>query len=685
MSEPNFFQKVKKEIKNYKFLLVIIIVIVLPIPFISYFQEIEKFKTTLSSIKEGEILQIPILSQIDTQIHNVYSIEYERKLFPLILKRKISVPEEVERITKFIDSLSKENNVPPEIKILLKLPKQIITNLLSRILSETIVIESNKISIDSSNVIVVFNTNLYYPKYIIFYPVKDIESLYNAINLVVGKFVLPSLKDALVYVLVNTILPNTVFDEQLQENKFKEYIRSKKIPLKVDIKKGDEIIKKGKIISKEDIKFINTYYGEVQSKLLTKTLLLEVILILLALFSILALSVFKNIRNKNILTINTSFLLASLYIQLLLKDSLGDNTIITSLLPSFLILNSIASGRKSTLVIGTYYILLLFLIISQSYLLIINWLILVLIISVMAYRIKKRSDFIIMFAALLLLSFAVYVILHYIEHTSIDGVLSMFTISFVNTFLNLLVVFLVLPAYEYFFRIATPFMLYELSSLDNPLLRELLEKAPGTYYHSLNVSVLSEAAAEAIGANSLLAKVGALYHDIGKTENANYFTENIEGKTKENVNPLEYTEIIKKHPIKGREIAIKNRLPIEIEKIIYEHHGKSVISYFYNEAKKEGYNVDINFFRYSTNSPTSRESTIVFICDKIEAKIRSLVSNRKMTHESIQSEIENTIFSLILSEDLSESDLTLKDINKIIKALKDTIIYIYHSRIEYPK
>ncbi|MFN4244775.1 MAG: HDIG domain-containing metalloprotein [Brevinematia bacterium] len=688
MFELDFTKVIKKGIKNYKTLFISIIIIVTPIPIITYIQESEKFRSILSSLKENEVAQKTIVSTIDTRIPNVYSIEYEKKLFPLILRRKMSIEEEVNRIVKFVESFSKDENTPPEIKLLSSLPKQIMINLFLRILSETVVIESNvfpeKFS-GLSNIVVIFGTNIYYPKYIIFFPVKEIDDIYDAVESILGDLILPTLKNSLAYVLANSILPNAIFDSSLYESEFVKYTNLKNIPLEMEIKKGQEIIKKGKTISNEDLKLLNEYFKNLKSKLIIRVILFELLIVGLSLLSVISLSVFRNIKNTDILTINSSILFLSLYIQLFLKGTLNDGALVASLLPSFIVINNLVSGRKSTLVIGICYILFLFLLVHQSYLLIIHWIVLILVISIMSHRLKKRSDFILIFIVLFILTFGIYVVLHYIEFTDIRELPNMFILSFISTFVNLLVVFLVLPTYEYFFRIATPFILYELSSLDTPLLRELLEKAPGTYYHSLNVSMLSEAASEAIGANSLLAKVGALYHDIGKIENPDYFTENIEGKTKENVNPLKYTEIIKKHPIKGKKMAIKYRLPIEIEKIIYEHHGRSVISYFYNEAKKEGYNVDIEFFRYPTELPTSKESAIVFLCDKIEARIRSLISNHSIELKDIQNEIDNVILSHIISEDLSESELTLKDINRILKALKDTVSYVYHRRIDYPK
>ncbi|MGB9621335.1 MAG: HD domain-containing protein, partial [Brevinematia bacterium] len=153
----------------------------------------------------------------------------------------------------------------------------------------------------------------------------------------------------------------------------------------------------------------------------------------------------------------------------------------------------------------------------------------------------------------------------------------------------------------------------------------------------------------------------------------------------EDINIFRYVEVIKSHPKVGVEIAKKHRLPNEIQKIILEHHGKSLITYFYNKATKENPNVNIEFFRYDTPKPSTKESALIFICDKLEAKIRSIESQTNLETEKILEEVDNTLSQLILSEDLSDSNLTLKDISNLKKAIKDNFVYILHKRINYPQ
>lgn len=679
---------IKKILTKYKFLIIILLVFSIPIPIINFFEDNQKLENTLKTLKEGEISTIEITSEIDTLIPNIMGIEYEKKVFPIILKREISVEEEVSRILNFLEKVKEQPNLNSKIKLIFFLPPSILSNILTRILEESIVLKRNKINesiAENSNIIVIYKTNIFYPKYIILLPTKSEKELEEAIETILGKLFIPSIKEGLIVLLNNTLIPNASFSEKLQEEEFKKYLIMRNIPTEIEIRKGQKIIEQGKEIRKENIETIKNYISQVKKRNFIKMILLEVMITILALFSVGIISIFKNIRHSKILTINTGLLLSSLYFQLFMKNIIGYTAILTSLFIAFLLINSLISGRKSTLVVSMFYSLVLLLIIPTKYVIVINWTVMILVLSIMNYRIKKRSEFIIIGTILVIVVLILYLIVNYVEYLEIGNIINYGMISFITVFSNVLLIFLILPVYEYFFRVATPFKLYELSSLDNPLLKELLKRAPGTYYHSLNVGILAEAAAEAIHANSLLAKVGALYHDIGKMENPNYFTENIGGKTREDIDPFRYTEIIKKHPIKGQELALQYRLPIEIERIIVEHHGNSVISYFYNKASKDNPNVDINFFRYKTPLPSSKESAIVFICDKIEARIRSLTSNQKISPDTLQSEIENTIYNQVIMGELSQSELTLKDLNDIKKALIENLNYILHQRIEYPK
>jgi putative nucleotidyltransferase with HDIG domain len=238
-----------------------------------------------------------------------------------------------------------------------------------------------------------------------------------------------------------------------------------------------------------------------------------------------------------------------------------------------------------------------------------------------------------------------------------------------------------LPLLEYIFNTITPFRLMELSDLNVPVLRELFTKAPGTYIHSLMVANLAEQACRDIGANSLLARVGSYYHDIGKTDNPDYFIENQDGSNiHDNISPRLSTTIIRSHVKIGTEKAIRIKLPKDIISIISEHHGNSVISWFYNKAAEQEEIVNPEDFTYPGNPPRSKESAVVMLADVTEAAVRTL---NKPTAVKIEKFIKNLFEDKVKHGQLSESDLSFSDLEKIKKAFVKTLAGHYHSRIEY--
>lgn len=240
--------------------------------------------------------------------------------------------------------------------------------------------------------------------------------------------------------------------------------------------------------------------------------------------------------------------------------------------------------------------------------------------------------------------------------------------------------------FERIFRITTDITLLELSNFDRPMLRDLARKAPGTFNHSLIMGNLAEAAAEKVGANSLLARVGAYYHDIGKTITPLGFVENQMGSQNmhENLKPDESVQIIKRHVKEGIDLAIGEKLPSEIIDFIPMHHGTSVISFFYEKAK-ELYgeeNVKIDDYRYPGPRPNTKETAIIMLADGCESAVRSI-------SDPDQHKVENMINSIINNRikeaQLDEAPLTFRDIDIIKDSFKTILLGQYHKRIKYPK
>jgi putative nucleotidyltransferase with HDIG domain len=242
----------------------------------------------------------------------------------------------------------------------------------------------------------------------------------------------------------------------------------------------------------------------------------------------------------------------------------------------------------------------------------------------------------------------------------------------------------ILPLFEQILNSATTFRLIELSDLNNnPTLKKLLTVAPGTYSHAIMVANLAETACQDVGANALLARVGAYYHDIGKMEQPDYFVENQTAYNKHtDIGPRLSATVIRSHVKIGVEKGKAMKLPPAVVDIIAQHHGNSVISWFYNEAKKKESQVNIEDFTYPGTPPHSREAAIVMLADVVEAAVRSL---KKPSASKIEKFIHDLIMSKFDMGQLCESELTFKDLETIQKAFVRMLAGHYHARIEYPK
>ena len=243
-----------------------------------------------------------------------------------------------------------------------------------------------------------------------------------------------------------------------------------------------------------------------------------------------------------------------------------------------------------------------------------------------------------------------------------------------------------LPAWENLFGIITPLKLLELSNPNQPLLKKLLMEAPGTYHHSIIVGNLAEHAAQKIGANPLLARVGAYYHDIGKIKRPYFFTENqiAMDNPHEKITPSLSTLIITSHVKDGVELAKQNKLPGVIVDLIKQHHGDSVVSYFYHKAKQgeNGGKVNMDSFRYEGPRPQTKEAAIVLLADSVEAAVRAMTDH---SPGKVEGMVRKIIKEKLESGQLEESDLTLKDLDIISDAFLDILGGIFHKRIEYPE
>ena len=241
------------------------------------------------------------------------------------------------------------------------------------------------------------------------------------------------------------------------------------------------------------------------------------------------------------------------------------------------------------------------------------------------------------------------------------------------------------PVFESIFHLATPSRLLEITNPNHPLMKRLMLEATGTYHHSIIVANLAEAAADKIGANAYLARAGAYYHDVGKLKRPGYFSENQRGSNPhEKTDPYVSAAILTSHTKDGALIAQQEHLPPEIIDIILQHHGVTPVMFFYHKALQlaDGKHVDINDFRYSGPKPQTKEASIVMLADSIEAAVRSM---KDPTPKNIDQFIERLIRGKLEDGQLSDCQLSLRDIDQICEAFSDILKGVYHERVEYPK
>ena len=256
-----------------------------------------------------------------------------------------------------------------------------------------------------------------------------------------------------------------------------------------------------------------------------------------------------------------------------------------------------------------------------------------------------------------------------------------------NGLLSLMLAMVLLPLLEDAFNILTPMKLLELSDPGNELLQKLLRKAPGTFSHSMQVGNLAENAAERVGADPLLARVGAYYHDIGKMEHPAYFIENQIAQVNPHatLSPALSAKVVKRHVKDGLEIGRAWGLPAEILDIIAQHHGSTRIEYFYRKAQSEALDdaeINESDFRYSSGLPRSKEAGIMMLADSIEATVKSLP---KPTPKRIEDVVADTIRRKIEDGQFDECELTMRDIHEAGEAIREALIGFLGPRIEYPE
>ena len=466
-------------------------------------------------------------------------------------------------------------------------------------------------------------------------------------------------------------------------------------PVYTTIKAGYPILEKGERITEKKVNLLRYILNDNNFSSFNFSALIGQMFFILLLFISLGYIIFRfkisfytNFKNYLLFCFEYIFIMTTAYIcSNYISNKLIEEYLpfyIYTFIPMFAILNSLLGAKRGISSIVTICITVLAANMTQAGIFeTFSLFIGSIVVSIISKRINNRNGVLLLgFYLGIYLSVIALINMFLINDIRFDYML--FALSFVSGLIQAILVMIILPVCEYLLETASIFKLQELADLNNPLLRQLQMNAPGTYHHSINMANLVEIIAEEIGEDGRLACVSAYYHDIGKTENPLYFIENT--NREENIHlklkPTLSASIVKSHVRFGVEIAKKYKLPKEVIAAIKEHHGTSLIKYFYVEAYKENPNVDISLFTYPGPRPQSKITAILMILDSIEAASRTI---EIPTRENLERLIENIVNDKMAQGELNDSGLTLKDIEIIKRISFQKIIVSLHERIKYPE
>lgn len=466
-------------------------------------------------------------------------------------------------------------------------------------------------------------------------------------------------------------------------------------PVYTTIKAGYPILEKGERITEEKVNLLRYILNDNNFSSFNFSALIGQMFFILLLFISLGYIIFRfkisfytNFKNYLLFCFEYIFIMTTAYIcSNYISNKLIEEYLpfyIYTFIPMFAILNSLLGAKRGISSIVTICITVLAANMTQAGIFeTFSLFIGSIVVSIISKRINNRNGVLLLgFYLGIYLSVISLINMFLINDIRFDYIL--FALSFVSGLIQAILVMIILPVCEYLLETASIFKLQELADLNNPLLRQLQMNAPGTYHHSINMANLVEIIAEEIGEDGRLACVSAYYHDIGKTENPLYFIENTnrEDNIHLKLKPTLSASIVKSHVRFGVEIAKKYKLPKEVIDAIKEHHGTSLIKYFYVEAYKENPNVDISLFTYPGPRPQSKITAILMILDSIEAASRTI---EIPTRENLERLIENIVNDKMAQGELNDSGLTLKDIEIIKRISFQKIIVSLHERIKYPE
>ena len=514
------------------------------------------------------------------------------------------------------------------------------------------------------------------------------------VSSIINKFLvdrnLSNFKTQFTSLFFDLIQPNLEYDKSFTEKVIKEEV-DKIAFTRGSIEKETLIISKGEIVEGDKFQILESLKSEFESQvwnasnyiwiLFAYTLLVSLALLMLLLFlRKYRVEVFENNTKVTFIFFN---ILLMVFITTMVVNYNSKYIYVVPICILPLVFKAFFDARLG-LFAHVITVLLLGSIVPNSYeymfLQIIAGIVTILTVS----ELYKRANLFISVGQITLIYIIAYFAFFVIHEGSIDTIKWETFIWFILCGLATLFVQPLIYIYEKLFGLVSDVSLLELSDTNTKLLKELSNKAPGTFHHSLNVANLAEACANEVGANAMLIRVGALYHDIGKMKNPTYFIEN----QSTGINPhdemssKESARIIIDHVITGIEIAKKYNLPDRVIDFIRTHHGTSMVYYFYMKEKGLEDDVDKIDFCYPGPKPFSKETAILMMCDSVEAASKSL---KEPTSTKIDAFVENIINKQIEEDQFLNANITFKEIQAIKKVLKYKLANIYHLRIEYPE
>ena len=511
----------------------------------------------------------------------------------------------------------------------------------------------------------------------------------NALKNQLAEAGLGILSDASIQYLLSLITPNVSYDEALT-TQFRTEAVAGIVPIRGLVTKGTRIIAKGEVVEGEKLKILQSLQLEYESQTWTQSNTAWIILgyALLVIIPVLLLFVFLWRTRPLVFENNkrTTFLCVNILLIVLLTKVVVDvNPLYAYAVPICmlpLLLRTFFDTRIALFSLMIALFLIAFLV-PNSF----EFMFLQMMAGILAsltvndlYRRAKLFISVGLIVGLYVVSHIAFTLIH-------DGNLNQLSYDVLLLFVvNGLAILFVQPLiyiFEKVFGLVSDASLLELSDTNSKLLRELADKAPGTFQHSLQVANIAEAAANAIGANTLLTRVGALYHDIGKMKNPVFFSENQASYSPHDDLSSEVSaNIIIEHVLHGITLARKAKLPDRVVDFIRTHHGTTTVLYFYQQAKQNNVEVDIEEFQYPGPKPFSKETAIVMISDGVEAASKSL---KEPTTEKIIAFVDKIVQRLMDEKQFLEANITLREIETIKKVLVEKLISSYHLRVAYPE